>query len=111
MSTNFETISGKSKRKVYEFARQKIVLNSGKETWRPVVRQKMHGLLKLLYSNSWDTITCVYGKYILMNLPFDPELTREECEAHIINYQNLLKESIATDIKTEETEEIEEKEY
>jgi len=78
----------------YEFAIRTALLSSGKSTHTPVCRKKT-SITNLLIPNPWDRIVEVYGEYILMDLPFVPDLTYEECELHIKKYQEkLIKEKI-----------------
>jgi hypothetical protein len=84
----------------YEFAIRKAVLSSGKTTYTPVCRKKT-SITNLLIPNPWERIVKVYDDYILMDLPFTPNLTYQECEEHIIGYQNKLHSE-----KLEEEEDI-----
>lgn len=72
---------------VFEFAIRKEILKSGKVRYTPVVRRK-----RRFFQESWNRIVNLYGKYVLLELDFDPELTHEQCAEHLINYQRQLKE-------------------
>jgi hypothetical protein len=90
---------------IYEFAIKKEILNSGKEIFSPIVRKKTK---KWLYSNNWERISCIYGKYTLIPLDWDPELSYEQCLEHIKGYQEKLKQDISREIQTVEFHNLEE---
>lgn len=84
----------------YDFIIKKEVQKSGKEIYTPMARikKRIMGIL----SENWERISCVYGKYLLMELPFAPDLTRPECEIHIEEFKKTLQEETETDIASVE---------
>lgn len=93
---------------VYEFARQKVVLNNGQETYRPILRVKRTSMIPWFFESPWERICCIYGEYITMDLPFEPILTLDECNEHIDAYKNILKQKVEKNVKEELIENIEE---
>lgn len=89
----------------YEFAVKKEILNNGRELFTPVVRKK-----KRWVSENWSRITCIYGKYSLVGIDWEPELTYDECVEHIEGYKEALKQQIAHNIQTVEFHNLEETE-
>lgn len=72
--------------KTLEFAIKKDILKSGAVIYTPVVRHK-----RLIFPEQWGRITLIYGRYVVLDLNFEPELSHEQCGEHIINYQNQLR--------------------
>lgn len=93
---------------IYEFAIKKDILNSGKELFTPVVRQKQKKWWGKIYDNPWERIVCYMGVYFTLELPWFPELTYEQCLEHIKGYQEKLKQDVANDIQTVEFHNLEE---
>lgn len=93
--------------KIYEFAIKKETLNSGKDIFTPVVRRKAK---KWMYTNEWDRITCIYGKYTTIKIDWNPELTYEQCDEHIKGYQQELLQQIANNVAIVEFHNLENKE-
>src|ERR1041385_4835654 len=85
----------------YEFAIRKTTLSSGKTIYTPVCRKKT-SITNFLIPNPWERIVEVYGQYILMELSFIPDLTYDQCEAHIQKYQEKLQNE-----KVDEEENVE----
>lgn len=86
---------------IYEFAIKKDEQNNGKIIYTPVVRQKKNKWLRFIPvpENNWNRITCIYGKYTLIPVDWEPELTFEECEAHIEGYKQTLIANKSEEIK------------
>ena len=82
------------KQRMYKFVIRKIILNNGKELYAPMVCLKRGA-----FANNWERITCIYGKYILQELDFEPNLTYAECEKHIEGFKKQLMDSHDEDIK------------
>jgi len=91
----------------YEFAIRKATLSSGKTTHTPVCRKKT-SITNLLIPNPWERIVEVYGEYILMDIPFTPELSYEQCELHISKYQEKLMNEKLEEEETVEFEAVSE---
>jgi hypothetical protein len=91
----------------HEFAIKKDILNSGEIVLTPVVRLKSK--YGRFLNNKWNRITKIYGVYMLMELDFDPKLTREECKEHIQGYQQALRELNKNQVETIEFDTLEEK--
>ena len=89
---------------IYEFAIKKDILNNGIEILTPVVRKKAK---KWLYTNEWERITLIYGRYTLISIDWNPELTYEECLEHVKGYQEVLRQNIANNIQTVEFHNLE----
>jgi hypothetical protein len=86
---------------IWEFTVKKTVLHSGREVLTPMARQKCWFL-----PNQWCRISCLYGIYTLMDLDFTPQLTYDECVAHIHGYQQVLQNNVANTVKYEEYHEF-----
>lgn len=93
--TLINTVLGK-KRQTYEFATQELTLNCGKKILRPVTRLK-----RRWFPYRWERITCTYGRYEVRDLDWEPDLTAEECQAHIDGYKAVLVGRIANEVKSE----------
>lgn len=87
----------------YEFAIQKTIKKNKMEILTPVVREK-----RRLLPPPWNRIVIVYGRAILMELDFEPELTYDQCLEHIEAYKNVLREQVATNIQAVEFHNLEE---
>lgn len=66
----------------YQFAIKHDVLKSGKEILTPVVRYKNR-----FFKGMWYRIVKVYDRYVMMDIDFIPNLTREECQEHIEGFK------------------------
>ncbi len=86
----------------YEFAIKKDTLHSGKEIYTPVVRRKWGKI-----SYGWQRIVCLYGKYTLLELDFEPELTYQQCEEHLKGYQSELLKKVEGTVREVEFHELE----
>lgn len=82
------------KKRMYKFVIRKIILNNGKELYTPMVCLR-HGLLQ----NNWERITCIYNKYIIQELDFEPNLTYMECQQHIEGFKQQLVEANQSNVK------------
>lgn len=89
----------------YEFAILKQVLNNGKEIYTPVVRP-----VRKIVPAKWERIICLYGKYLIQDLDFTPNLSYADCESHILGYQEVLKHQVENEIKLTELHTLEQKE-
>ena len=95
---------------VYEFAIQKKVLNNGKEILTPVVREKRKKwFIFPLPEKQWDRIVCIYGKYLTLELIWEPELTFAQCQEHIDGYQAKLIGEKSNEVAMTEFQNLEEK--
>ncbi len=81
----------------YEFAIKRELLLNGTELYIPIVRRK-----RRFYTDQWERITCIYGHYLLMDLLWEPQLTKAECEQHIESYKKQLHNECANFIETVE---------
>lgn len=92
----------------YEFAIKKDTLNNGSIIYTPVCRKK-NILDKInIFSNPWERIVKIYDQYDIMDLPFVPILTYEECKDHIQGYQDHLRKLVGTQIAEIEFHTLEE---
>lgn len=87
---------------IYEFAIRKETTNGGTEILTPVVRIK-----RRFFPNPWQRITCLYGEYKILDLDFTPQLTYDQCVAHITGYQLALKQQTAHVVIIEEYHQLE----
>lgn len=94
----------------YEFAIQKTVLENKKVILTPVVREKKRSWLLGFYENPWQRIVFCEGKYFTLDLPWNPDLTFEECQQRIKGYQDQLEAEKSHNIKTVELDNLEVKE-
>lgn len=90
----------------YEFRIKKEVQKSGKEIYTPEARLKKRFIG--FVSDYWERISCMYGKYMLMPLPFSPDLTEGECKEHIDEFKKTLTEETENDIQSVDYIEIDE---
>lgn len=86
----------------YEFAIKIATLNSGKSVYTPVCREKPTTRISI-GNKPWQRITKIYNEYKLLELDFDPKLTKEECEEHIEGFKNQLLLSTEYQILQEAT--------
>lgn len=84
-------------KRTLEFAVRKHILKSGKVVHTPVARTKR---ISLWFPDVWTRITLVEGRYKLLDLDFEPDLTYEQCSEHIINYQNQLRRDRENEVET-----------
>lgn len=81
----------------YEFVIQRKLLSDDSEIYTPLVRKKNR-----LFKNKWDRIVFKYDRYLLEDLDWDPVLTKEQCQEHILGYQAVLTKLHMPKIKEEE---------
>jgi hypothetical protein len=99
----------------YEFAIKKHVLNSGKVIFTPVCRKK--SFWSFFFSENWERITKIYGRYFLLDLDFDlnpdasPNLSYQDCEEHIQGFQIALQKATENVVKNVEYHTLEKKEF
>lgn len=80
----------------YNFRIKKEVLNSGEEIYTPLAQNKKKFLL---VSDVWQRISYVEGVFMLLDLPFTPKLTEQDCLERIEEFKKTLKEETESDIK------------
>lgn len=90
---------------VREFSIKVERLNSGKVIYTPIVRNT-YTIFNYPIRGDWERITAVEGRYMLINIDFNPNLTPEECQSRIDGYKKQLEREKQHQVKEVEFKQI-----